>query len=311
MALANQPGFDPNEFFKEKDYSVFINPLVESMYELGSVVKPITIAAALNEGIIKPESTYNDEGVVSMAGYTMENADGKKHGVQTMTQVLEKSLNTGAVHVSKLLGKDRQWSYFKKFGFGSKPGVDLPGEISGNISNLDHGREIDFATASFGHGIALTSIQLAAAIGAIANKGILMKPFIVEKIIDNSGNETVHKPEISAEVISPETAETLTKMLVSVVKNGYDNRAGVNNYFIAGKTGTAQIPKKDKRGYSDDVVHSFVGYAPAFKPRFLVFFQLVKPQARFAATTLPPHFKELANFILNYYEVPPDEKSVH
>ncbi|MDP3710627.1 MAG: penicillin-binding protein 2 [bacterium] len=308
LALASQPSFDPNEFFKEKDYGIFVDPLVESMYELGSVIKPITMAAALNEGIIKPESTYNDEGTVSMAGYDINNADGKKHGVQTMTQVLEKSLNTGAVYVSKLLGKDLQWDYFKKFGFGSKTGVDLPGEISGNISNLNHGREIDFATASFGQGVAITPIQLATAMGAIANKGVLMRPYIVQKVIDNSGNETTYQPKISGEVISPETAETLTKMLVSVVKNGYDNRAGVKGYFVAGKTGTAQIPKKGQRGYSDDVVHAFVGYAPAFKPRFLVFLQLIKPQARFAATTLPEHFKELANFILNYYEVPPDEK---
>ena len=226
-----------------------------------------------------------------------------------MTQVLEKSLNTGAVYVAELLGQDRHSSYLRKFGFGKKTGIDLPGEVSGDLLNLDAGRPIDFATASFGQGIAVTPIQIIAAFAAIANKGTLMKPHVIDTIIDSSGNRFTQNPEVVERVVSPETAETLTKMLVSVVRSGFENRAGVKGYFVAGKTGTAQIPRSDARGYTDEVIHTFVGYAPAFDARFLIYFQLNKPKGnRFAANTLTPAFHDLAEYILNYYEVPPDER---
>ena len=226
-----------------------------------------------------------------------------------MTQVLEQSLNTGAVYVGNLLGKEKFKINLKKFGFGEKTGIDLPGEVAGSISNLSSLRDIDYATASFGQGISVTPLQLAMAVSAIANEGKLMKPYIVDKIIDESGAEIKNQPEIKREVMRKETAEILTKMLVSVVRIGYDNRAGVKGYFVAGKTGTAQVPKSDGRGYSDKVTHSFVGFAPAFNPRFLIFIQLNEPSGnRFAANTLPASFRNLAEYILNYYEVPPDEK---
>jgi len=309
LALAASPSFDPNEFAKEKDYSVFLNPAVESMYELGSVLKPITMAGGLEEKLVKPDTTYEDKGEVKVGGYTVKNFDGKAHDTQTMTQVLEKSLNTGAIYVAQLLGKQKQVEYLKKFGFGEKTNVDLPGEVAGNISNLLGGSEIEYVTASFGQGIAVTPLQMAAAIAVIANEGKLMKPYVVDRILDDSGNETKREPTIVREVISKGTAETLTKMLVSAVRNGFENRAGVKGYFVAGKTGTAQIPNENYRGYSDQVIHTFVGYAPAFNPRFLALLQLNKPKGnRFAANTLTPVFHDLAEYILNYYEIPPDEK---
>lgn len=308
LAMAADPVFDPNAFFKEKSFSVFLNPLVESMYEFGSVLKPITMASGLQEGLIEPSTIYTDSGEIKVGGYTIKNFDGKAYGTQTMSQVLEKSLNTGAAYVAKLLGRERQQEYLKKFGFGQKTGIDLPGEVTGNISNLNFGRAVDFMTASFGQGIAVTPLQLAMAIGAIANEGKLMKPYVVDRIIDDSGGEVKIDPVVVREVISKETAEKLNKMLVSAVRNGFENRAGVKGYFVAGKTGTAQIPAKDGRGYSDKVIHTFVGYAPAFSPRFLVLLQLNEPQGnRFASNTLTPVFHDLAEYALNYYEVPPDE----
>lgn len=310
LAEAARPVFDPNAFSAEKDFSIFLNPAVEASYEFGSVMKPITMAGALEEKKVTPDSTYNDTGEVRIGSFTIRNFDGNAYHTQTMTQVLEKSLNTGLVHVARLLGKTKQEEYLKRFGFGASTGIDLPGEVAGDLSNLADGRDSDFATASFGQGIAVTPIQLAAAISAIANKGVLMKPYIVEKIRDDSGNETVHAPETVRSVISPETAETLTKMLVSVVKNGYEDRAGVKGYLVAGKTGTAQIPRRDGKGYSEDaVIHTFVGYAPAFDPKFLILIQLNEPKGnRFAANTLTPVFHDLAEFILHYYGVIPDEK---
>lgn len=309
LALASRPTFNPNEYSKTKDYTFFRMPAIDSQFELGSVFKPITMAAALNEGVVAPATTYNDTGVATFGGATIKNFDGKAHGIQTMTQVLEKSLNTGIVWVEEKLGDFRFLDYIERFGFGAKSGIDFPGEIAGNISNLQSGRDIEFATAAFGQGIAVTPLQMAMAMGAIANGGVLMKPYIVEKIIDDSGNETGFFPKPMGAVIRRETSETLTKMLVSAVRNGFENRAGIKGYFVAGKTGTSQIPLKDRRGYSDEVIHTFVGYAPAFQPKFLILLQLNKPGGnRFASNTLTPAFHDLAEFILNYYEIPPDEK---
>ena len=308
-ALAGSPSFDPNNFSNEKNFSVFLDNVTESMYELGSVVKPLTMAAGIEDGVVGPDTVYEDSGEVKIGGYTIKNFDGRANGIQTMTQVLEKSLNTGVMYVARLLGRDRHLEYLERFGLGQKTKVDLPGEVSGDISNLESGSEIDYLTASFGQGIAVTPLQLAYAIGAIANHGNLMRPYAVERIVDDSGNAVQKNPEVVRRVISPATAEKITKMLVSAVRSGFENRAGVKGYFVAGKTGTAQIPKSDGRGYSDKVIHTFVGYAPAFDPKFLVLLQLNEPQGnRFAANTLTPAFHDLAEYILNYYEIPPDEK---
>lgn len=309
LAMAGDPSFDPNEFGKEEDLSIFLNPLTESVYELGSVLKPLTMAGALDANIVTPASTYTDTGEVQIGGYRIKNFDGNAHDLETMTQVLEKSLNTGMVFVARLMGHDRQKDILERFGLGVQTGVDLPGEVTGSIANLDAGRDIDFATASFGQGISVTPLQLAVAIGAIANEGKLMRPYLIDRIVDDAGNETRKTPQILREVMRKETAEALTKMLVSVVQNGSENRAGVKGYFVAGKTGTAQISNPTGRGYSDRVTHTFVGYVPAFHPKFLVLLQLNNPKGnRFAANTLTPAFHDLAEYALNYYEVPPDEK---
>lgn len=309
LAMAALPTFNPGDYSKEKDYSVFRMPIIDSQFELGSVFKPITMAGGLNEGVVREDSTYRDAGFIKFDSYTIKNFDGRSYGVQTMTQVLEKSLNTGAVYVEQMLGKEQFLDYVKRFGFGEKTEIDFPGEVSGNIVNLRSKRDLEFATASFGQGIAVTPLQMSAAMAAIANSGILMRPYIVEKIVDEAGNENNFLPKPRGEVVKKETAEVLTKMLVSAVRNGFENRAGVKGYFVAGKTGTAQIPLLDRRGYSDEVIHTFVGYAPAFKPKFLILLQLNKPEGnRFAANTLTPVFHDLAEFILNYYEIPPDEK---
>lgn len=309
LALAANPAYDLNEFYKEKDFGVFRLPAVDSQFELGSVFKPITMAAGINEGVVAASTTYRDPGVRRFNTFTISNFDGRSYGVQTMTQVLEKSLNTGAVFIGERLGKEKFLAAVKSFGFGVKTGVDLPNELDGNIANLNARRDIDYATAAFGQGIAVTPMQMAAAIGAIANHGVLMRPFAVEKTIDANGGEAVLQPEEVRRVINRETSETISKMLVSAVRNGFENRAGVKGYFVAGKTGTAQIPLEGRRGYSDDVIHTFVGYAPAFDPRFLVLLMIEKPTGnRFAANTLTPAFRNIAEFILNYYEIPPDEK---
>ncbi len=225
-----------------------------------------------------------------------------------MTKVLEKSINTGAVFVERLIGGDTFRKYVEAFGFDRPLGVDLAGEVGGNLKNIEaDGRDINFATASFGQGISVTPLQMANAIGAIANGGKLMKPYLVEKTVSANGEEKKTEPQVIRTVISPLAAGKLTAMLVSTVRNGYD-KIKISDYFVAGKTGTAQIPSEDKRGYSEETIHSFVGYAPAYNPKFLIYLEMEKPQGiQFASESLAPVFGELTQYLLNYYEIPPEQ----
>lgn len=306
MAMASWPAFDPNEYSKVENIEFFINGAIQGIYEPGSVMKPITMAIGIDQGVISPDTKYIDEGVVRIGGYKIMNFDNEAHGEKTMRQALELSLNTGAVFVQKKISKPIFKEYFEKFGFAVKTGVDLPGEVSGNISNLKNNRDIDYATASFGQGIAITPIQLVSAISVLANQGKLMKPYIVEEFKDQNGGTMKTEPKEIGQVISTATATKVSSMLADVVKNGFDKKAGIEGYAIAGKTGTAQIAD-GKGGYSADYNHTMVGYAPAFDARFVVMIRLEKPIGnRFASNTLTPYFKELINYLLNYYEIPPD-----
>jgi len=308
LALANWPNFDPNNYSEVKNIDIFLNSATQKLFEPGSVFKPITMAAGLDTDKIGPQTTYVDEGIVKIGGYTITNANNRSYGLSSMTKVLEKSINTGAVFVQRLIGPDVFREYVNKFGFSQVTGIDLESEIAGNISNLKEGSpEINFATASFGQGIAVTPIELITALGAIANEGKLMKPYIVEKIIHPDGTETTISPEIRRQVISPQTASKLTSMLVSTVRQGYD-KIKIKGYFIAGKTGTAQIPNPDRKGYSDESTHTFVGWAPAFNPKFIILLKIDKPKGiRFASDSLAPTFAKLTQYLLNYYEIPPEE----
>lgn len=308
-AMANYPNFDLNEYSKEKDVGVYINPTVQNVFEPGSIIKPITMAIGLDQGVVTPETQYVDEGVVQIGGYKIMNFDNQAHGEKTMREVLQMSLNTGVVFVQKKISKPVFKSYFEKFGFSGKTGIDLPGEVKNNMLNLNENRDIDYATASFGQGIAVTPIQMINSIGALANHGKMMRPYIVEEFKALDGKTQKTNPQEVGQVVSRETAEKIASMLVDVVKKGYDKKAGVEGYSVAGKTGTAQVPD-DKGGYSNDVIHSFVGFAPAYDPEFIVLIKIDKPQGnRFAANTLSPFFGEMMNYLLSYYEIPPDDKT--
>ena len=316
LAMASRPAFDPNRYFKVKKIEIFKNPAVQIPFEPGSIFKPITMAGALEEKVVTPQTTYIDKGKIKIGRYTIKNADLKAHGKKTMTQVLEYSLNTGAVFVEQKLGNKKFLEYVKKFGFGKKTGIKLFGEKSGNLSNILHPRskekKIEFANASFGQGIMVTPIQIVQAFSAIANQGKMMKPYIVKKIIYPDGKEKIFKPKVARQVLSPETALSLTAMMVSVVKNGYGKKAGVKGYLIAGKTGTAQVPWSylgiQKPGYSGVTIHSFVGFAPAFDPKFLIFLKMDYPKGvRFAADSLAPVFHDIAEYLFTYFGIPPEK----
>jgi len=307
LALASFPSFDPNNYQQADDLSVFINPVVQNVYEPGSVFKPLTMAIALDIHVISPELTYRDTGSVQVADATIKNSGGRVEGVQSMTQVLEKSLNTGAVFAARKVPRGVWRDYIERFGIGEKTGIELAGEVSGNIENVKHGGPVEIATSAFGQGISMTPLELVMAIGALANDGILMKPYIVEKIVSEEDKVIFEaRPSERAQVVSSASADAVTKMLVSVVEKGSGWGARMDSHWVAGKTGTAQVAAYGK--YSDEVNHTFVGYAPAFEPEFVMLLKLENPQGvQFSEASVGPLFKEIASFILNYYGTEPSK----
>ena len=310
LALANYPSFDPNNY-KDAQLENFRNIAVSDAYESGSVFKTFTLASAIDDGKIFPESTYIDTGVVNEAGYAIKNSDLKAYGKQTMTQVLENSLNTGVIYAEKLLGNANFADYIKRFGFGETTGIELPGESAGNIANLKNKKsDINFFTISFGQGITVTPIQLTNAYNAIANGGTLMKPQIVEKIIHNDGNIEEIAPQEIRKVISQSTANQVSQMLESVVINGHGKRAGVPGYKVGGKTGTAQVASTEKKGYEEGKnIGSFAGFAPIDNPQFTILVRMDDPKTvEWAESSAAPTFGELMKFLLDYKNIKPTEK---
>ena len=302
LALANIPNFNPNfyqDYAKDGKLEIFQNEAALSLFEPGSVFKPITMASALEEGKITPQTTYQDEGIVKIGGYKVLNYENRIYGEQTMTNVLEKSINTGAVFAERQLGGDLFLKYIKKFGFFEKSGVDLNETYSAN-RELKKGYEINFATAAFGQGVEMTLLQLARAYSSLANGGKLITPHLADDFPQKN----------SEQIISPKTASQVTSMLVSVVENGFSKAAKIPGYYIAGKTGTVQVSFSSlgikKSGYSDKTVQSFVGFFPAFHPQFLILVKLDNPQTRTAEYSALPIFRDLADYIIHLYQIPPD-----
>jgi cell division protein FtsI/penicillin-binding protein 2 len=307
IAMCSFPDFNPNEYSKVENINVFNNPVVFTAYEPGSVFKPITMAAALEEELVNPETTYIDQGSVQIGSYTIKNSDGKAYGLRTMTQVLEQSLNTGAIFVVNKLGNDLFRKYVEKFGFGSLTGIELDTEVAGNISSLKKRGEIYSATGSFGQGITATPLQLVTAFATIANGGNLVRPYIIDEIVKGDGTRIKTEPQIIRRVISERISTLLSAMLVSVIDNGHGKRAAVPGFYVAGKTGTAQISKKDGLGYeSNATIGSFIGFAPVEDPRFVMIVKIDRPKdVIWAESSAAPVFGEIAKFLLNYYQIPP------
>jgi cell division protein FtsI/penicillin-binding protein 2 len=292
-AMAGSPSFDPNNYGSAK-MSDYVNPNVQRIYEPGSVFKLITMAAAIDSGSVTPDTVYEDTGSLTINSRTIKNWDHKAYGRTTMTEVIEHSLNLGAAFAAKETGKEKFLSYIEKFGFDKATGIDLPGEVIGSIKPLINGRDINYATASYGQGISVSPIRMLTAVNSIANNGIMMAPRL-----------TVGESREEGRPISAETAKTITNMMVSAVK--INVLADIKGYDVAGKTGTAMVPDFDKGGYKDSYINTFIGFAPAYHPKFSILVRIDEPEGNpLAGASVIPPFKELAEFILSYYGVAPD-----
>lgn len=308
LALCGSPTFDPNRYGETDDIAVFTNPATSAAYEPGSVFKPITMSMALDLNKVTPQTTYEDTGEVKIGGFTIKNSDAEAHGIQTMTQVLEQSLNTGAIFAAQQVGDKPFEDYVKAFGFGAPTEIGLA-EQRGDISSLKQHKPVYTATASYGQGITVTPLQLAAAYGALANGGQLMQPYVVEEVVHADGQRESTTPQVVRQVVSQRTAATVGAMMVNVVRNGHGQRAGVSGYFVAGKTGTAQIPAKDRRGYEENAtIGTFAGFAPVDDPKFVMVVRVDRPKdVQFAESSAAPLFGQVAEFLLHYLGVPPQE----
>ncbi len=308
LAMCGVPDFDPNAYSEVASIGVFNNPATFLPFEPGSVFKAITMAAALDAGKVLPNTTYEDTGAVQIGSYTIRNSDLKANGIQTMVDVLEKSLNTGAIFAVRRLGPSAFSKYVNNFGFGSATGIELDSEAPGDVSSLDKNGDIWSATASFGQGLTVTPLQLTAAYAALANGGKLYKPYIVDEVRKSDGSVVKTEPKVVRQVITKRASTLIGGMLVQVVENGHGKKAGVPGYYVAGKTGTAQIPRKDGQGYEKDLtIGSFVGYAPVDDPAFVMLVKIEKPRdVQWAESSAAPLFGDIAEFLLQYMKIPPD-----
>ncbi len=308
IAMCGAPDFEPNVYAEVEDISVYNNPAIFTAYEPGSIFKPFTLAAGIDSGAISPSTLFIDVGSVVLDERTIRNADNRVYGLVDMTTALEESINTAMVFAMQQTGKDVFAGYVRNFGFGTLTGITLNSEVAGTVDSLDKPGDIFAATASFGQGITVTPIQIAMAYATIANGGTLMEPYIVKEMRYPDGTVEKHAPSKVRQVLTSNTATTVGAMLVSVVEEGHGKRAGVPGYWIAGKTGTAQIAKNGVYS-STEFNGSFAGFGPVEDPRFAMVVKIENPKSEniiYAESTAAPLFGEIAQYLLEYYAVAPD-----
>jgi cell division protein FtsI (penicillin-binding protein 3) len=307
LAVAVRPTFNPNTFLGVPSRDHWRNRAVTDPFEPGSTFKVILAAAALEEGVVRPaDRIYGENGSFTIARTTIH--DWKKYGWLTFSEVLQNSSNVGSIKVGLALGRDRYYRYMSAFGFGAATGVGLPGESRGLLRAPGRWSLLSLPTMSIGQEVSVTALQMVAAFGAVANGGTLMQPRIVRATFDADGRELRgFEPTAVRQVISPETARTLTRILVKAVETGTGHNAAIPGYAVAGKTGTAQKLDPSTRRYSRAPgVLSFVGWAPAEEPRFVMLVMLDEPRNEsWGSEAAAPIFSAIGREILRYLEVPP------
>jgi cell division protein FtsI/penicillin-binding protein 2 len=305
VAMCSLPDFDPNNYSKVKSLEQFNNTAIFTAYEPGSVFKPFTMSAALDLGLVNPQTTFAADPCKFDVGKGLQpirNAENKCYpGTLTMTNILEHSINTDMTWVVGKIGLEKFREYVQKYGFGEKTGIPLSTEVAGTMAGLN--LKINMYYSSFGQGLATTPLQLAVAYSAMANDGAMPKPYIIDEIHHPNGTIEKTQPKILEQVISTPAAKRITGMLVSVVENTYTKSVRIPEYYIAAKTGTAQVPQKG--GYKSSAYnHTLAGYGPATNAKVVLIVKYEEPDRRYAESTAAPIFKDVMKFALDYYNVP-------
>lgn len=309
LAMASQPDYNPNAVGKYRP-GEWRNRTICDSFEPGSTFKPFLMASVLEEGVVSRKKKINcEKGRFRVGGKTIR--DHKPFGVLTLDEMLRYSSNIGFAKLGKKLEREKFHNYLREFGFGQQTGVDLPGEVIGTLHPPSRWFEIDLAAISFGQGVTVTPLQLATATAAIANGGLMMQPYLVERIVDGSGREQgVQEPYARNRVISEKTASQVRNMMVGVVEpGGTGSRAAVPGYRVGGKTGTAQKVDSVTGGYSvDKRVASFVGFVPAERPAMVILVTLDEPKGKtYGGVVAAPVFSKIAGQALRYLNIPPSE----
>jgi cell division protein FtsI/penicillin-binding protein 2 len=306
LAMANLPCFSPYKFFDAEE-EILLNPSVSKQYEPGSVMKLITMSAALDSGTVTPQTTYYDSGVIVLGGHPLYNWDRSARGTVDMTGLLANSLNVGAATIASWMGPDTFYNYLQRFSFGRPMGIDLMAEVGGQLPlpGDELWTETNLGTNAFGQGLATTPLQMVASVSALANDGYLMQPYIVQAI-RKDGQVLEHEPTVISRPISEQTADVVTAMAVNAVRTEVFG-AQVEGYTVAGKTGTAQIPEGGIY-HPSDTIASFIGWLPADDPEIIVLIKLDRPKASpWGSTTAAPAFAELATDLVALLDIPPDD----
>jgi len=306
LAMASQPTFDPNHYGDFEPAS-WRNRTVQDMYEPGSTFKIVTASAALEEGVVTPSQIVDcGNGAIQIANVQIHEHGGNHYGLITFEDVMVHSSNVGTVKVGLNLGPERFYRYIRRFGFGERTGIPLPGEAGGLVRRTDKWSQLSNASMSIGQEIGVTPLQVVRAAAAIANGGIRVEPRLIERVVD-AGGRVIDRPAHPAplRIISEKTAAVLNEILKAVVARGTGQPAALAEHIVAGKTGTAQ--KAGRGGYSADrFVASFVGYVPADRPKLVILVVVDEPRgAQYGGTVAAPVFKEIAEASLRYLGVPP------
>ncbi|KAA3665149.1 MAG: penicillin-binding protein 2 [Chloroflexi bacterium] len=306
IAMASDPCYSPYTFYETEDESLLLNPAVSLQYEPGSVMKLITMAAALDSGVATTQSTYYDSGILEVGGHKTYNWDRSAPGETDMTTLLSRSLNVGAATLALWMGPDMFYDYFQEFGFGRPLGIDVMSEAGGQLPlpGSSYWTESFMATTAYGQSIATTPLQMVNAVAALANEGQLMQPYVVQEI-HTDGEIFTHQPTVIGRPISKETAEQVTTMAITAVAREVAE-AQVPGYTIAGKTGTAQIAENGIY-LPDDIIGSFIGWLPADDPEIIVLVKLDRPtSALWGSQTAAPVFATLTEELVVMLDIPPD-----
>lgn len=303
--MASFPSYIPDKRL-DFDTGIYKNPAIASAYEPGSTFKILVMSAAINEGKIAPNDEFNEAGPVEIGKYAIKTWNHQYHGRIKIPQILQYSSNVGMVYIQEKLGKDNLFKYFKKLEMGQLTGIDLQDESSPDLRPLDQWYAIDFATASFGQGIAVTPIQMIRMASSIANGGLLVTPHVVNKITDSQGKTIKINAGSQKRIFKKETAAIVTDMMVAAVEKGETKFLKPVGIKIAGKTGTAQIPIA---GHYDEgkTIASFVGFLPAENPQLIMLVTLSEPTSSpWGSETAAPLFFNIAKELIAYYNIPFD-----